>query len=166
MTLRTIRKTVTFTRPFSLSGIETVQPAGTYEVETDEELLEGVSFPAYRRVATTIFLPPQPGSMVFAEMATIDPLDLEAAQERDAIAVDDIRAATIREDRRRDGILREAADAAGPTPGAAARPLRVLASRLRSSAARMTCLCLSGRAFRSLSRISGLRKMSMQGDTR
>jgi hypothetical protein len=57
MTTRTSRRTVTFTRPFSLRGIDGVQPAGAYTVETDEELLGSLSFPAYRRVATTIFLP-------------------------------------------------------------------------------------------------------------
>jgi hypothetical protein len=55
MTVHTSRKTVTFARPFSLSGIK-VQPAGTYTVETDEELLPGLSFPAYRRIATLIYL--------------------------------------------------------------------------------------------------------------
>ena len=52
MTVHTSRKTVTFARPFSLSGIDEVQPAGTYTVETDEELLPGLSLPAYRRIAT------------------------------------------------------------------------------------------------------------------
>ena len=54
MTLRTSRRTVAFTRAFSLRGVDGVQPAGTYTVETDEELLESLSFPVYRRVATTI----------------------------------------------------------------------------------------------------------------
>jgi hypothetical protein len=44
MTERTTRTTVTFTRPFSLSGIDEVQAAGTYTVETNEELLQDVSF--------------------------------------------------------------------------------------------------------------------------
>jgi hypothetical protein len=35
MTVRTTNKTVTFTRPFSLSGIE-AQAAGTYTVDTSE----------------------------------------------------------------------------------------------------------------------------------
>ena len=52
---------MTFTRPFSLRGTVGPQPAGSYVVETDEELIEGLSFPAYRRVATTIFLPPYRG---------------------------------------------------------------------------------------------------------
>jgi len=83
MTVRTSRKTVTFTRPFSLSGIE-VQPAGTYTVETDEELIPGVSFPAYRRIASLIFLRSRGGGAVVEEMANVDPLELQAAQERDA----------------------------------------------------------------------------------
>ena len=49
---------------------------------TDEELIEGLSFPAYRRVSTAIFVPAPSGSAV--EMVPIDPLDLQAAQERDA----------------------------------------------------------------------------------
>ena len=34
-------------------------PAGNYEVVTDEELIEGVSFPVYRRVATMMLAPTQ-----------------------------------------------------------------------------------------------------------
>jgi hypothetical protein len=84
MTVRTRRKTVTFAQPFSLSGIDEVQPAGTYTVETDEELLPGLSFPAYRRIATLIFLHPRRGGPIVEEVANIDPLELQAAQERDA----------------------------------------------------------------------------------
>ena len=45
MTVRTSSKSVTFAQPFSLSGIDEVQPAGTYTVETDEELIPGCRFP-------------------------------------------------------------------------------------------------------------------------
>jgi len=84
MTVRTSRKTVTFTQPFSLSGIYEEQPAGTYTVETDEELLPGLSFPAYRRIASLIFLRSRGRGPVVEEIATVDPLELQAAQERDA----------------------------------------------------------------------------------
>ena len=87
-TERTSRRTVTFTRPFSLSGIDGVQPAGSYTVETDEELLPGLSFPAYRRVATLIFLPARPGEANLAQVAVIDPVELEEAHRRDEAAVD------------------------------------------------------------------------------
>jgi hypothetical protein len=83
MTVRTTHNTVTFTRPFSLTGIEGVEPAGSYTVETDEELLPSLSFLAYRRVATLIYLPSRGG--VFVErVVNIDPMELEAAQKRDA----------------------------------------------------------------------------------
>src|SRR5690348_5630439 len=39
MTMRTTSRTVTFSRPFMLSGIVEPQPAGSYTVETDEELI-------------------------------------------------------------------------------------------------------------------------------
>ena len=84
MTVRTSRKSVTFTQPFSLSGIEGVQPAGTYTVETEEEFLPGSSCPAYRRIATLIFLRLRGGGAIVEEVASIDPLELQAAQERDA----------------------------------------------------------------------------------
>jgi len=87
MTVRTSRRSVTFVQPFSLKGIEAEQPAGTYVVETDEELLEGLSFPVYRRIATMIFLPARPGDTVSGQLVTIDPLQLEAAEKRDAATV-------------------------------------------------------------------------------
>jgi hypothetical protein len=86
MTMRTSSKTVTFRRPFRLKGVDRMLPPADYRVVTDEELIEGVSFPAYRfpayrRIATMIFVPAPSGSAV--EMATLDPLDLEAALEHD-----------------------------------------------------------------------------------
>jgi hypothetical protein len=57
MMTRTTVKTVTFRRPFALSGLEGVQPAGIYTVETDEELISSLSFSAYRRTATWLRLP-------------------------------------------------------------------------------------------------------------
>jgi hypothetical protein len=85
MATRTTSRTVTFSRPFMLSGIGAVQPAGAYTVETDEELVQEISFPVYRRTATLMLLPPQPGGVILAQIATIDPLELEVALERDAM---------------------------------------------------------------------------------
>jgi hypothetical protein len=80
--MRTTTKTVTFRQPFCLKGVDRLLPPADYRVITDEELIEGLSFPAYRRVSTAIFVPAPSGSAV--EMVAIDPLDLQAAQERDA----------------------------------------------------------------------------------
>ena len=83
MTVRTIRRTISFLRPFYLKGVDRVLPPGDYQLMTDEELIEGLSFPAYHRVSTAIFVPAPSGSAI--EMVTIDPLDLQAAQDQDAM---------------------------------------------------------------------------------
>ncbi|MDH3596752.1 MAG: hypothetical protein OEU09_11155 [Rhodospirillales bacterium] len=83
MTIRTSKKTVTFRRPFVLGGLDEVLPAGTYSVETDEELLEGISFPAYRRMLTLIHLHAKPGHPGLTQTLTIDPNELDAALKRD-----------------------------------------------------------------------------------
>ena len=60
-------------------------PAGAYRLVTDEELIEGISFPVYRRVATMIFVPAPTHGASSIEMVTIGPLDLQAALERDLV---------------------------------------------------------------------------------
>jgi hypothetical protein len=88
MTTRTVRTTVTFERPFSLGGFDGQQPAGSYSVETDEELLEDLSFPAYRRMATMMQL--RSGASLksntsgILQVAVIDPVQLAAALVADA----------------------------------------------------------------------------------
>ena len=81
MTMRTTNKTITFHQPFRLEGVDGVLPPADYRVVTDEEIIEGLSFLAYRRVATCIFVPAPFGSAV--EMVSIDPADLETAQAED-----------------------------------------------------------------------------------
>ena len=83
MTTRSSRRTITFERPFNLLSFDKEMPAGNYEVETDEELLEGVSFPAYRRILAVLHLHPthcRPGE---TQALTVDPNELDAALERD-----------------------------------------------------------------------------------
>ena len=86
MMTRTRRKTVVFSKPFQLKGVDRVLPAGDYQVVTDEELIEGVSFPVYRRVATMIIVPAQSHGASSVEMVSISPIDLQDAQDRDAPA--------------------------------------------------------------------------------
>ena len=85
MIARSLSKTVVFTKPFLLKGVDRTLPAGSYRVVTDEELIEGISFPVYRRIATTIFVPPATHAASSIEVVTVDPLDLQAAVQRDAI---------------------------------------------------------------------------------
>jgi hypothetical protein len=86
MIARTLSKTIVFSRPFLLKGVDRLLRAGDYRVVTDEELIDGLSFPAYRRIATMIFVPSQSHRASSIEMVTIKPQDLQAAQDRDAAA--------------------------------------------------------------------------------
>jgi hypothetical protein len=82
MLTRTHRQSVIFRQTFLLKGIDRVLPPGEYQVVTDEELIEGLSFPVYRRVSTMILVPGQTQAST-VEMITIDPRDLQAALARD-----------------------------------------------------------------------------------
>jgi hypothetical protein len=83
---RTQRKTVVFSHPFRLKGVDRVLPPGDYEVVTDEELIEGLSFPVYHRVSTAIIVPAQSHQASSVEMVVIDPRDLQSAQDWDTAA--------------------------------------------------------------------------------
>jgi hypothetical protein len=85
MSMRTITKTVKFRRPFSMRGVDGTYPAGTYVVETDEVLIEPLSFTAYQRIATTIQLPQRSGRAGWVETHVIDPEALAASLARDAL---------------------------------------------------------------------------------
>jgi hypothetical protein len=82
MITRTHNTLVVFRHPFELRGVDRTLPPGAYRVVTDEQLIEELSFPVYRRVSTMIFVPGQSG-ISSTEMVTIDPCDLQAAQDRD-----------------------------------------------------------------------------------
>jgi len=84
MSVRTTSKTVTFTHPFNLSGMEEMQPAGTYTVETDEELLQTSSIPAYRRISTLMRLTTRPRGTALTQIVEVNPLELAAVLARDA----------------------------------------------------------------------------------
>jgi hypothetical protein len=86
MITRTRRKTMKFVHPFFLKGVDRVLPPGEYQVVTDEELIDGLSFPVYRRVSTMILVPAQSHRASSVEMVTVDPFDLQAAQDQDAEA--------------------------------------------------------------------------------
>jgi hypothetical protein len=87
MTIRSRRETVTFRHPFRIRGVDRVLPAGSYEIITDEEMIEGLSFAAFRRVATMIQVPAETGRAI--ELMSIGSVDLSDAQRMDASAADD-----------------------------------------------------------------------------
>jgi len=64
---------VTFTRSFVIGGFAQELPAGVYVIETEEELVHGLSFPVYRRVSTTLRvdrIPGRPGQTLRGDSPT------------------------------------------------------------------------------------------------
>ena len=86
MTMSSRRETITFQHPFRIKGIDRLLPPGAYQVITDEEMIEGLSFPAFRRVATMIMVPAAPPRSSTMEMISIGSVDLSDAQRIDASA--------------------------------------------------------------------------------
>jgi hypothetical protein len=84
MTTRSRREQIVFKHSFRIKGIEHDLAAGTYEVVTDEEMIEGLSFPCFRRLATLIMIPGASPHSSSIEMISINPVDLTHAQDSDA----------------------------------------------------------------------------------
>ena len=87
MNQRLTKEMVTFVRPFSVEGVSGTFPPGTYEIETTEEPLEGLSFAAYRRISTTMLLPGSAAANTSWQVHEIAPSDLAAMKKRDTIPV-------------------------------------------------------------------------------
>ncbi len=86
MTTRSRREIITFRHPFRIKGIDRLLPAGAYDVITDEEMIAGLSFASFRRVATMIMVPAAPPRGSTMEMISIGSVDLSDAQRIDACA--------------------------------------------------------------------------------
>src|SRR6476660_7787225 len=78
---RSRRETVVFKHPFRIASVERLLPAGSYEVITDEESMEGLAFPSFRPIATMMMVPAPPPRSPSVEMVTISSIDLSDARE-------------------------------------------------------------------------------------
>jgi len=79
--MRANQKTVTFTRPFTLSAVGGLQPEGTYLVVTEEEPVAGPSVTVHWRTATMLHIPADPSPGQTRYVVEIDPEELAAALE-------------------------------------------------------------------------------------
>ena len=79
MVTRTTRTLVTFRRPFTLSSLDGLQPAGTYRLEIDDEQIEGLSFSAFRRTAMMLHLPADPAPGATRQVVQVDSQELAQA---------------------------------------------------------------------------------------
>jgi len=80
MAVRMTSRDVVFRHPFVLQGFDKVEPAGTYKVETEEESIDDVSFPVWKRLATVIHIT----RVGATEYVRIDAEDLNKALVRDS----------------------------------------------------------------------------------
>ena len=79
MTVRSTRMTVKLSQPFSLRGCAQALDPGVYLVDTDEQLLEGLSFCAYQRVKTFIHLHRTLGRPGTSRVLNVSGEDLDTA---------------------------------------------------------------------------------------
>ncbi|MCU9838449.1 hypothetical protein OEZ49_11785 [Ruegeria sp. WL0004] len=75
---------MTFSNPFTLPGYPGDLPAGDYEILVEEELLQGLSFEAYRRTATYLTERGRGRHAGRTELWATSDGDLEKALSRDA----------------------------------------------------------------------------------
>lgn len=83
MNMRTTRSKVTFLNPFTLPGYPRDLPPGDYEILVEEELLQGLSFEAYRRTATYLTVRGRGGHAGRTEFRAISDSELKEALSRD-----------------------------------------------------------------------------------
>jgi hypothetical protein len=128
--MRTNSRTVTFTHPFTLMELEEAQPAGSYTVETDEELLPTLLHTAYRRRTTWLTVPSHAAKTGSTQIISIDPVELEAALARDAPGGWSLFAEANIDDMLAGSVMKQAMRSAGLPLSQFKEQLRDLAIRL------------------------------------
>jgi hypothetical protein len=83
LTIRTTRCVASFNEPFSLRNVEGLQPPGDYNVYVEDELIQGLSRAAYRRVSTILRLPSISSPQEQSRLVSVNASDLKAALMKD-----------------------------------------------------------------------------------
>lgn len=83
MTTRTTQSIVRFQTSFLLPDFVEPQPPGDYQVDRDEELIEGLFWIAWRRVGTFIHLPAIGVRTAIRQLVPIDPAQIDAVTEKE-----------------------------------------------------------------------------------
>ena len=79
MERRITSKSVVFRKAFALSGLDGIQPPGSYIVRTEEEMLDTISFIGWRQIGTTLELHRDGG----VEYAAVDVQELREVLVKD-----------------------------------------------------------------------------------
>ena len=87
MLTRTIEERVTFNNPFKVPGQSKLVPAGSYRINITQELLEGLTFLAYRKTLITLYIPKNDSYCLPNEHSIIfEPQDFEFLLQKDKAA--------------------------------------------------------------------------------
>ena len=89
MLTRTIEDRVIFNNPFKIPGTNKLIPSGSYRINIMEEILEGLSFVAYRKTAIILYIPinnPQSEE----RLIIFKPKDFDALLQSDKISKTDL----------------------------------------------------------------------------
>ncbi|RCK40089.1 hypothetical protein [Thalassospira xiamenensis] len=81
---RNTHRTVTFFHPFRLEGYDELFQAGTYEVETLEELDLMAATRSYKKVQSNLHVWSRDGKTTFERVLVLDPVILDSALVLDA----------------------------------------------------------------------------------
>jgi hypothetical protein len=84
LTIRTTRSVASFKESFSLRSVEGVLPPGDYNVFVDDELVQGLSRAAYRRVSTILQMPSISSPQEQSRLVSISETDLAVALMKDS----------------------------------------------------------------------------------
>lgn len=85
---RTTETEITFTHAFRLESLSEPLGAGTYRLVVDEELIEGLSFTAYRRVGTHLEIPAISIAVTRRQFLQVSPSEIDEALARDVAIID------------------------------------------------------------------------------
>ena len=83
MQSRTSEMIATFRKPFSIGSAISDQPAGAYRLVSEEELIEGLSHPAYRLTSTRLQIPAIGTPSMTKQFVNVLRIELDAALEQD-----------------------------------------------------------------------------------
>lgn len=84
MLSRTSESIVTFHHPFSIGKTISDHPAGSFRVVRDEELIEGLSFTAYRAISVSVQMPAFGSPGATQQFIEVSGHDLDLALDADS----------------------------------------------------------------------------------
>jgi hypothetical protein len=81
---RTSETIITFHNSFSVGVTLSDQPAGSYRLSKEQELIEGISYPAFRTVSMLLQIPAIDAPSMTTQFIPVTGSDLDAALQLDA----------------------------------------------------------------------------------